>query len=48
MGVRLDSPEEIITFPPIESILDDPEDKPTSGPLPVRYSRTVFLTITRT
>ena len=33
MGVRLDSPEEVITFPPIDSIPDGPEDKPTPGPL---------------
>ncbi|KAH9991494.1 NADP-dependent oxidoreductase domain-containing protein [Russula vinacea] len=29
MGIRLDSPEEVITFPPMESIPDGPEDKPT-------------------
>jgi len=33
MGIRLDSPEEVITFPPIDSIPDGPEDKPTPGPL---------------
>lgn len=35
MGIRLDSPEEVIIFPPIDSIPDGPEDKPTPGPLPV-------------
>jgi len=35
MGIRLDSPEEVFTFPPIDSIPDGPEDKPTPGPLPV-------------
>ena len=35
MGIRLDSPEEVINFPPIGSIPDGPEDKPTPGPLPV-------------
>jgi hypothetical protein len=33
MGIRLDSPEEIVTIPPIDSIPDGPEDKPTPGPL---------------
>ncbi|KAI9455792.1 Aldo/keto reductase [Lactarius psammicola] len=31
MGMKLDSPEVVITFPPIESIPDGPEDKPTPG-----------------
>lgn len=33
MGIQLDSPEEVIIFPPIDSIPDSPEDKPTPGPL---------------
>ncbi|KAI0253161.1 NADP-dependent oxidoreductase domain-containing protein [Lactifluus subvellereus] len=33
MGVPLDSPEELITFPPIDTIPDGPEDQPTPGPL---------------
>jgi hypothetical protein len=33
MGIRLDSLEEVVTFPPMESIPDGPEDKPTPGPL---------------
>lgn len=33
MGMKLDSPEEVITFPPIRSIPDDPEDKPIPGQL---------------
>lgn len=38
MGVPLDSPEEVITFPPIDTIPDGPEDQPTPGPLLVRVS----------
>ncbi|KAN0131040.1 Aldo/keto reductase [Lactarius tabidus] len=34
MGMNLDSPDTVIIFPPIESIPDGPEDKPTPGPLP--------------
>lgn len=33
MGIRLDTPEEVITFPPVDSIPDGPEDKPSPGPL---------------
>jgi len=33
MGIQLDSVDEDITFPPIDSIPDGPEDKPTPGPL---------------
>ncbi|KAH9987899.1 NADP-dependent oxidoreductase domain-containing protein [Russula compacta] len=33
MGMRLDTVEEVITLPPIDSIPDGPEDKPTLGPL---------------
>ena len=33
MGIRLNSPEEIITFPLIDFIPDGPEDRPTPGPL---------------
>jgi hypothetical protein len=35
MGMRLDSTDEDIqvSFPPIDSIPDGPEDKPTPGPL---------------
>jgi hypothetical protein len=36
MGIPLDSPEEVIIFPPIDTILDGPEDQPTLGPLLVR------------
>jgi len=35
MGIQLDSPEEVITFPLIDSTPDGPEDKPTPGPVPV-------------
>ncbi|KAH9167620.1 Aldo/keto reductase [Lactarius sanguifluus] len=31
MGMKLDSPDEGITFPAIESVPDGPEDKPTPG-----------------
>jgi len=43
MGIRLDSPEEVITFPPIDSIPDGPEDKPTPGPLLVRASHSLDI-----
>ncbi|KAF8257694.1 Aldo/keto reductase family-domain-containing protein [Lactarius quietus] len=33
MGMKLDSQDTVIIFPPIESIPDGPEDKPTAGPL---------------
>ncbi len=33
MGIRLDSPEEIITFPLIDPIPDGPENKHIPGPL---------------
>ena len=33
MGIRLDTPEEVITLPPVDSIPDGPEDKPSPGPL---------------
>lgn len=33
MGIRLDSPEGVITLPPIDSIPDGPDDRPTPGPL---------------
>ena len=46
MGIRLDSPEEVITSPPIDSIPDGPEDKPTPGPLLVcRVSLTRYQTV---
>jgi hypothetical protein len=35
MGIRLDSPEEVIASLPIDAIPDGPEDKPIPGPLPV-------------
>ncbi|KAF8267089.1 Aldo/keto reductase family-domain-containing protein [Lactarius quietus] len=33
MGMNLNSQDTVIIFPPIESIPDGPEDKPTAGPL---------------
>jgi hypothetical protein len=33
MGIPLDSPEEVIDFPPIDTIPDGPEDQPTPGSL---------------
>ena len=39
MGIRLNSPEEVITLPPIDSVPDDSEDKPTPGPLLVRCAQ---------
>lgn len=32
MGIKLGTPDIVITFPPMESIPDGPEDKPTPGP----------------
>jgi len=43
MGIRIDTPEEVITFPPIDSIPDGPEDQPTPGPLLVCVSKPIDL-----